>query len=258
MGDEKFKDAFKILVLGDEGVGKTTLIKHYSEKIFEKDVSPIVGVEFYIKHVDIDGHDYKLQFWDFFNEEKFGSMHTMYYKGASAIFYIFDLSKPETIDNYQKYLNKVWDEAKVNKCPVLLIGNKLDLVKDPNKIDREKYYKLVRQEGFLGYIETSMNNLENIIKQVPNIIQSTLRKIYQVKFLVNSKELEDIKRFSQLSHQTQSEFIRTAIWDKIKAINTKSMTKNSKNSMDLGEDKLSLTELKKIRKLLEKYENLNP
>lgn len=254
MSKVKFKDAFKILVLGAPGVGKSTLIEKYSDKLFQKDVAPNIGVNFFLKQITIDGHDYRLQFWDFFNEKKFGSLHTLYYKGASAIFFVFDLSKPETFDYHQKCLNKVWNEGKLNKCPVLLIGNKLDLVENEKDIDRKKYHEFVRKEGFLGYIETSIKDIDSIEKEVPNIIQSTLKKSYQVKFLVNSKELEDIKRFAELFHQKQSEFIRTAIWEKIRAMDPLSMTKSLKRE-EIEEKSLRLDELKRIRELLERLES---
>ncbi len=254
MSKVEFKDVFKILVLGAPGVGKSTLIEKYSEKLFQKDVAPIVGVNFFLKQVTINGNDYRLQFWDFFNEEKFGSLHTLYYKGASAIFYVFDLSKPETFDYHQKCLNKVWNEGKLSKCPVLLIGNKLDLVENEKDIDRKKYHEFVRKEGLLGYIETSIKDIDSIKKEVLNIIQSTLKKSYQVKFLVNSKELEDIKRFAKFSRQKQSEFIRTAIWEKIRSMDPLSMTKSLKKEK-IEEKNLRLNELKRIRELLERLES---
>ncbi len=254
MSKVKYKDIFKILVLGAPGVGKTTLIEKYADKPFHDNI-PKIGVNFFIKQVNVDGHDYTLQFWDFFNEEKFGSLHSLYYKGASAIFYIIDLSKPKTLEYHQNYIEKVWNEGKLSNCPVLLIGNKLDLVQNENEIDRKKYFEFVRKEGFLGYIElTSTNNIENLMNAIPMIIQSTLKKNYQVKFLVNSKEYKDIKRFAKLSHQTQSEFIRTAIWEKIRAIDAGTITKNLRENKYIEKSELRLNELKRIRELLESLE----
>ncbi len=255
MSKEIYKDIFKIVVLGATGVGKTTLIEKFSDKSLHEDAAPKVGVNFFIKNVNIDGHDYKLQFWDIIDDDKFGSLQTLYYTGASAIFFIFDLSRPETFDNYQIRFKKVWTQVRKDKCPVLIIGNKLDLVENQEAIDREKYRKFIKKEGLMGYIElTSTNNIDDLVNQLPNIIQKTLKKSYQVKFLVNNKELEDIKRFALFSHQTQSEFIRTAIWEKIRLINTPSMIENSIKKKEIGEDKLRLRELKKIRELLERSE----
>ena len=138
---------------------------------------------------------------------------------------------------------------------MLLIGNKLDSVENPETIDRKRYREFVKKEGLLGYIElTSMNKIDSLISHIPIIIQKALKKSYQVKFLVNSKELEDIKRFAQLSHQTQSEFIRTAIWEKIRLIDAPSIIESSTKNKDIEEEKLRSEELRRIRELLEKLE----
>jgi small GTP-binding protein len=251
MSKDKIKDIFKILVLGAPGVGKTTLIKKFSDKLFPTDIAAKVGVNFFLKQVTVNGHDYKLQFWDFFDEEKFGFLRKFFYKGASAVFFVFDLSKPETLDSYQKYLKKAWNEGILKKCPVLVIGNKLDLVKNPKTINRKKYREFVEKEGLLGYIElNSESNIAPLINQIPHIIQTNLKKNYQVKFLVNSKEFEEIKRFAKLSHQKQSDFIRTAIWTKIRIMKNQQFNESSKENEE--ESKLRIDELKRIRELLEK------
>ena len=251
MSKVKFKDVFKILVLGAPGVGKTSLIENFSDKHFQPDKAPKVGVNFFIKQINIDGNDYTLQFWDFFDEEKFGFLRKFFYKGASAIFFVFDLSKPETFDSYQEYLKKAWNEGTLNKCPVLIIGNRLDLVKDPKTINRQKYREFVEKEGLLGYIElNSTSNIDPLIRAIPQLIQTNIKMNHQVKFLVNRKELEIIKKFAKLSHQKQSEFIRTAIWEKVRSMNVQSITNNSKDKKD--KDELRIKELKRIRELLEK------
>jgi small GTP-binding protein len=249
----KVKDIFKIIVIGAPGVGKTTLIEKLSDKIVQKDIAPKIGVNFFLKQLNIDEHDYKFQFWDFFDEEKFGSLHNFYYKGASAIFYVFDLSKPETFDSHQKFLKKAWNDVNSKNCPVLVIGNKLDLVKNPETLERKKFHEFVKNEGLLGYIEVnSIDNVDALIKGLPQIIFTNLRKNHQVKFLVNSKENEEIKRYAKLSKQKKSDFIRTAIWEKISSMNNPSMTKSTK---DMEENQLHIEELKKIRKLLERLEH---
>lgn len=254
MSKENYDKIFKIIVLGAAGVGKTALIERFSDKSLHKDAAPKTGVNLFIKNIKIDGNDYKLQFWDIIANEKFGSLQTLYYTGASAVLYIFDLSRPETFDYFQTSFKDIWIQIKQDKCPVLVIGNKRDLVENPEVIDREKYRNFVKNEGLMGYIElNSTNNIDDLIKQLPIIIQKALKKSIQVKFLVTSKELEEIKRFSRRSHQTQSEFIRTAIWEKIKSIKTPSKTENSLKG-ELLKEILRLEELKKIRELLERQE----
>ena len=85
-------------------------------------------------------------------------------------------------------------------------------------------------------------------------VKEALKKTNQVKFLVNDGELADIKKYASISHQTQSEFIRSAIWEKIRLIDTPSMIESSKKDQDMEESKLHYNELIRIRKLLERLE----
>ena len=87
-------------------------------------------------------------------------------------------------------------------------------------------------------------------------VKEALKKTQQVKFLVDAEELDIIKRFAQLSHQTQSEFIRTAIWEKIKLIDTPPLNEDSREKNNIKENKLRVKELKRIRDLLERLDKV--
>ncbi|MFW9969272.1 MAG: GTP-binding protein [Candidatus Odinarchaeota archaeon] len=255
MSKDKFKNIFKIVVIGANKSGKTTLIEQFSDISLHENAAPKVGVNFYTKNVTIDNHDYKLQFWDIIDDEKFGSLQTLYYTGASAIFFVFDLSKPETFEYYQTHFKEVWHQAKLDKCPILLIGTNLDSVENQEAIERKKYRQFVKKESLLGYIElNSTTNIDKLLKTFPILIQNALKKTYQVKFLVNSKELNGIKNYSKLSHQTQSEFIRTAIWEKIRSMEASPIIRNSIKNKDMKKAELRLDELRKIRESLERLE----
>jgi small GTP-binding protein len=241
------------LVLGAAGVGKTTLMKQVSDKSLHEDMAPKAGVNLFTKTINFDGDQYKLQFWDIIDDKKFRSLQTMYYTGASAVFFIFDLSKPETFDFYKTNFKQILDQAKSDNCPIILIGNKLELVKNQKTIEREKYRQFVKEEGLLGYLELkSSDNVNKLLEGIPNIIQNALKKKYQVKFLVNRKELDKIKYYARKCHQTQSEFIRTAIWEKMETLDDFSVNKNLKKEKSENENHLRQEELKKIRELLEK------
>ena len=242
---------FKILLVGLPGVGKRNLTQRYCYNVFDPLDKLTIGVDFHVKTVEIYGKKIKLQIWDVAGEERFRFLLPTYTLGANAAMIIFDITKFKTIDQMYNWIQIIREKA--GDIPIMLIGNKLDLVENEKDIDRKKYHEFVRKEGLLGYIETSIKDIDSIKKEVPNIIQSTLKKSYQVKFLVNSKELEDIKRFAKLFHQKQSEFIRTAIWEKIRSMDSLSMTKSLKKEK-IEEKGLRLDELKRIRELLESLE----
>lgn len=342
MNEKDVKDILKIIVLGASGVGKYTLLDKFAEKSVVEKTKQTIGLNFFQKSVMVDECNYKLQFWDFVDDDKFKFLHSQYYSGASAVIFIFDLTRPDTFDYHAKCLKRIWNQVNLNRLPLLLIGNKLDLIKNTDTIDREKYREFVKKEGLMAYIEASMQNIDNFEEAILELVQQiiirkpiylkkkltnlrssimkeinkevfplhrngeylmelnetelierekekkkreeelkkvekTLKRSYQVKFLVTSKELDEIKKNARLSHQTQSDFIRSAIWKKIGLLNLKKKNNFFKNlkkivQEDLKEiiplDKISesyletkeeetnsrLKELRNIREILERLE----
>jgi Ras-related protein Rab-7A len=312
MSEEYLDDLFKIIVLGASGVGKTTIMEQYAEKVFEEQRTQKMGVNFFTKQLKVNEDNYKLQFWDFISNKQFEKFHQLYASGASAILFVFDLSRPETFDYHKVCLKNIWWQINLNRAPLLLIGNKIDTVESQGKIERKKYRDFVIKEGIYGYIETSKDDISQLEENIPSLIkqivywksfygkqrprntrakvikeikeqaipshiegkflkeidkavleererekihrmeelekvEEALKKTQQVKFLVDEKELDFIKKYAQLSHQTQSEFIRTAIWEKIKLIDHSFEVDNLN---ERNEDKLRLDELIRIRELL--------
>ena len=83
---------FKILVAGEGGVGKTTLLYRYIKEEFLKDTEMTIGLDFFSKNIKLDGLDITLQFWDFGGQDRFQFLHDYYTKGASGAILMFDLS----------------------------------------------------------------------------------------------------------------------------------------------------------------------
>lgn len=162
------KDAFKILVIGASGVGKTTFTTLFMKG--GEDIRNIIGVDFYRHKLMINKKKYIFQFWVYFDDEKFESHHKKYCKGASAAIFIFDLTKPKTLKYVKKYLNIIRNNAEIDG-PFILIGNKLDLVKDNKEIARKKYIKFAKREGITQYIETSIKDMEEFKKEFDKIFQ---------------------------------------------------------------------------------------
>jgi small GTP-binding protein len=157
----KYEYIFKIILIGSSSVGKSSILQRYIQKVFNESYSCTIGVDFFMKSLDIGDKSIKLQLWDTAGTEKFRSITTGYYRGANAAFVVFDLtSKPtfdcldEWIQNYYKYSNP---DSEKN---VVLIGNKSDLVnrREVNEEDIEKF----ANNNNLMYFETSAKDGKNI------------------------------------------------------------------------------------------------
>eukprot|EP00163_Fabomonas_tropica_P019201 TRINITY_DN336_c0_g1_i5.p1 TRINITY_DN336_c0_g1~~TRINITY_DN336_c0_g1_i5.p1 ORF type:complete len:223 (+),score=35.50 TRINITY_DN336_c0_g1_i5:220-888(+) len=176
-GDDKNEHLYKILVVGDYAVGKTSLIRRYCHGYFTPNYKLTIGVDFALKVVDWD-EDTKinLQLWDIAGHERFGYMTSVYYKYAIAAVIVFDLSRPATFDAVVKWKEDVFSKvtlANGNPIPVILLANKCDI---PGLvIDREKLDRFCDEHGFIGWFETSAQNNTNIDTAMQFLIKNILQ-----------------------------------------------------------------------------------
>ena len=157
----KYEYIFKIILIGSSGVGKSSILQRYIQKVFSDSYSCTIGVDFFMKSIDIGDKSIKLQLWDTAGTEKFRSITTGYYRGANAAFVVFDLTSKasfnslnEWIENYYKYSNP---DSEKN---VVLIGNKSDLV-DKREVTEEEIENFAKDNNIM-YFETSAKDGKNI------------------------------------------------------------------------------------------------
>ena len=150
---------FKILLIGDSGVGKTSVKLRYTKNVFHEEFLNSIGVDFKSKDLNIDGRKVKLQIWDTAGQERFRTITTSYYRGAHAIVIVFDLTKRETYEHVQKWMNDINRFAKENVLK-LIIGNKSDLTNEV-KVSYEEVRALASQMK-ATYFSVSAKKNENI------------------------------------------------------------------------------------------------
>ena len=156
---------FKVLLLGDSDVGKSSLILRYTDETFNSKLVNSIGVDFKMKKKEIDGKVIKVQIWDTAGHERFRSITYSYYRGANAIIIVFDLSDKKSFINITEWLKQIGKHAKENVF-MFLVGNKSDLV-DERKVTYEEA-KQYADEHELPYIETSAKegiNINEIVAQ---------------------------------------------------------------------------------------------
>ena len=183
---------FKVLLLGDSDVGKSSLILRYTEETFNSKLVNSIGVDFKMKKKEIDGKIIKVQIWDTAGHERFRSITYSYYRGANAIIIVFDLSDKKSFISITEWLKQIEKHAKENVFK-FLVGNKSDLV-DERQVSYEEA-KQYADEHDLPYIETSAKEGININELFDNSIKS---------FLTNTKYFWSEKNIKLNSQSTNS------------------------------------------------------
>jgi len=153
---------FKIIVVGDPNVGKTSLILRYTNNAFRRNYVPTLGVMVSDKIFKIDGNIIQLTLWDIGGQQKFQTMRQQFYRGSDAVFLVFDLTRVVTFNNIPKWYSDVKEQLLKRSEELIgfIIGNKYDL-KDDRTVTTEMISDLSSRLD-LGFIETSALLGENV------------------------------------------------------------------------------------------------
>ena len=147
---------FKICIVGDSEVGKTTILNQYLKRRFVPDAQRTIGSNFFVKYVKFPEieHLITLQVWDLAGQPRFKWVRYAFYKGAKGIVYAFDLTRKKTFDNILKWKEEV--EDRIGIVPNILVGNKLDLLTSENRITNLQEISHIQQQVSASeYLETS-------------------------------------------------------------------------------------------------------
>ncbi|OMJ91514.1 hypothetical protein SteCoe_5884 [Stentor coeruleus] len=170
MANPEYDYLFKLLLIGDSGVGKSSVLLRFADNTYTESFISTIGVDFKIKTVEIEHKIFKLQIWDTAGQEKFRTITSSYYRGAHGIIVVFDVTNKDSFLNVGNWMNEITKYASdnVNK---LLIGNKTDLV-DRRVVSTEEAKELADSLG-VTYIETSAKTAigveESFIKMTASI-----------------------------------------------------------------------------------------
>lgn len=150
---------FKTIIAGDGGVGKTTLLHRYIEGKFIENLRMTIGVEFFLKTIEIDGIDIILQIWDFGGQQRFRFLLKNYARGAKGAFLLFDPTRPITLEKIGEWVDVCRTED--SNLPILFIGSKSDL--EESIILSDDFIANFRQKyNFFDYLRISSKTGENV------------------------------------------------------------------------------------------------
>ena len=167
---------FKLILLGDSFVGKTSLINQYVEKRFEEDYKPTIGVSIVKTSVILDQIQSKVSLilWDIAGQEKYQKYRKYYFEGCVGALFVYDITRPTTFNNIKsKWYEDFKNYIGLKNSVYLLIGNKSDLV-DERNVDKEDGNNLANEINAADFIETSAKNGDNVEKAFLRLIQKVL------------------------------------------------------------------------------------
>ncbi|WP_455139691.1 Rab family GTPase [Candidatus Hodarchaeum mangrovi] len=140
---------YKICLLGDGGVGKTSLRERFLGKGFQSGYILTIGADFAVQNLEIDNRQYKFQIWDLAGQQRFSAVRTLYYKGSHGAILVFDRTRPDSLYNLENWKKELFNNVG-RQVPYVILGNKSDL---PNTIDEEELN---------NFIEKSQQEIQNI------------------------------------------------------------------------------------------------
>ena len=187
MTEDGRKFRFKITVIGDGRVGKTSLIKKFTHGSFKKDYVKTIGAQFSVYDKDIGDDKVRLIFWDIAGQDQFHFLRPSFFNNSKAAIIVYSLEDNKLGLESFKHIS-TWDEDIKKFCgdiPVILFGNKVDLA-DENNLDDSEIQEVVEKNNYLGYYRTSAKTGKGVITAFNTLID----ELY-TKFKGLSLELQD-------------------------------------------------------------------
>jgi len=178
MAKKSYDLLFKLLLIGDSGVGKTCILFRFSDYAFNTTFISTIGIDFKIKTIELRGKKIKLQIWDTAGQERFHTITTSYYRGAMGIMLVYDITNSKSFDNIAKWLRNIQEHANED-VEKMILGNKCDM-EDKRVIPKERGESIAKENG-IRFLETSAKTNVNIDKAFIELSESILDKTIDVQ-----------------------------------------------------------------------------
>lgn len=157
--DDDYDYLFKVVLIGDSGVGKSNLLSRFTRNEFCLESKSTIGVEFATRSIQVDGKTIKAQIWDTAGQERYRAITSAYYRGGVGALLVYDITKNVTFENVERWLKELRDHADA-QIVIMLVGNKSDL-RHLRSVQTELAQQFCEKER-LSFIETSALESTNV------------------------------------------------------------------------------------------------
>ncbi|CAL8294029.1 unnamed protein product [Boreogadus saida] len=165
---------FKLLLIGDSGVGKTCLLFRFSEDAFNTTFISTIGIDFKIRTIELNAKRVKLQIWDTAGQERFRTITTAYYRGAMGIMLVYDICNEKSFENIKNWIRNIEEHAS-SDVEKMILGNKCD-ISDRRQVSKDRGEKLAIDYG-IKFLETSAKSSLNVEEAFYTIARDILQNL---------------------------------------------------------------------------------
>ena len=163
------------MLLGDTGVGKSSLMFRFTEGEFKSSLIGTAGVDYKMKNIEFGGKSVKIQIWDTAGQERYRTLTKAYYRGAAGVILVYDVTDPVSFENLEYWLKKIKKHGDEN-VEILLLGNKIDLINE-RVVTSEQSEQLAESKGVSCY-ETSAKDSINVDKAFKQLLNRIISNEY--------------------------------------------------------------------------------
>ncbi|CAF0877345.1 unnamed protein product [Adineta ricciae] len=186
---------FKILVIGESSVGKSSLMTRFVDETFQATFIPTIGVDFKVRTIMIDNYQCKLQIWDTAGQERFRVITTTYYRDAAGVIVVYDVTNHETFSSVCRWLDEINKHCDDNIIKVL-VGNKADVISVEDspvqKVVSTEQAQQYAQEMNIPFLETSAKDNKNVDTLFHTIARLALEQRLQARQKSQSLQRHDL------------------------------------------------------------------
>jgi len=162
----------KVLIIGESGVGKSSLLLRFVDDTFDPEQPATIGVDFKVTTLSVDGNKVKLAIWDTAGQERFRTLTPSYYRGAQGVICVYDVSNRSSYDRLQHWLTELETYSTKTDVVKMLVANKID--REKREVGREEGLKFARKHCML-FIEASAKTREGVQCAFDELVEKVIQ-----------------------------------------------------------------------------------